>query len=107
MQPASRWKVLVVDHYTSGLLASVAKMFDILQEHVTGVEMIEQDDRQAQPGFEACYILCPTTKNVERIIHDLAPPGNGAQPKYAAAHLFFIDGELTMYRRLMSLGFWP
>ena len=82
----------MVDAYTSNLISSVAKMFDILQESVTGVEMIEQPDRSDQPAFEVCYILCPTTKNVDRIIQDLAPGGDLSRGKYAAAHVFFIDG---------------
>ena len=68
-------------------------MNDILQESVTGIEIIDQQDRSDQPAFEACYILCPTQRNIDAIIQDLAPGGDVNRGKYAAAHLFFIDGE--------------
>jgi syntaxin-binding protein 1 len=44
--------------------------------------------REVQPGFEAVYMLMPTSANIDRIIRDFS----GGQQQYAAAHLFFIDG---------------
>ncbi|CAD6977971.1 unnamed protein product, partial [Tilletia controversa] len=46
---------------------SVLKTDQILQENVTSIENIEHK-RAPQPSFEAAYILCPTSKNVEAII---------------------------------------
>ncbi|CAD6947094.1 unnamed protein product, partial [Tilletia caries] len=40
-------------------------------------------------GCGAAYILCPTSKNVEAIINDLAP--DIGELKYAAGHIFFMD----------------
>ncbi len=89
VQPPSRWKVLVVDSFTKELLNSVLKMYDILQENVAQVDNIELS-RASQPTLEACYLLTPTSHNVDRIIRDLAPEA-GKQPTYAAGHIFFVD----------------
>lgn len=45
--------------------------------------------RTPQPQTEACYLLMPTSANVERIIADFS----GNQRQYAAAHVFFMDGK--------------
>lgn len=52
--------------------------------------MIESitNNRDPQPGFEAIYMVMPTTANVDRIIRDFS----GGRQQYAAAHLFFIEG---------------
>lgn len=89
MQPASRWKNLVVDSHTMQYLSAVMRMFDILELNVTQVENIEKR-RDPQPTMEAAYILCATTQNVERLIKELAPSGD-TPPQYAAAHIFFVD----------------
>nr|CDI54695.1 related to syntaxin binding protein 1 [Melanopsichium pennsylvanicum 4] len=65
-------------------------MYDILQQNVAQVDNIELS-RASQPTLEACYLLTPTSHNVDRIIRDLAPEP-GRQPTYAAAHIFFVDG---------------
>jgi syntaxin-binding protein 1 len=43
--------------------------------------------RDEQPGFEAMYLLMPTSENIHRIIRDF----EGHQ-QYAAAHVFFVEG---------------
>lgn len=48
-------------------------------------------NREPQPGFEAVYLLMPTTENIGRIIRDF----EGRQ-QYAAAHIFFIEGVLLV-----------
>ncbi|PWY97033.1 Sec1-like protein [Testicularia cyperi] len=120
VQPPSRWKVLVIDSFTKELLQSVFKMYDILQENVAQVDNIELS-RAAQPSIEACYLLTPTSQNVDRVIRDLAPEA-GRQPTYAAGHIFFVDSlsdalvhKLTSsaaepkLRQLIELytNFWP
>ncbi|PWN29630.1 Sec1-like protein [Jaminaea rosea] len=90
VQPPSRWKVLVVDSFTQSLLNSVLKLNDILQQNVSTVENIEHN-RSPQSSFEACYLLTPTSANVDRLIRDLSPPPPGKQPQYAAGHIFFVD----------------
>lgn len=100
VQPPSRWKILVVDNYTKTLLNSVLKMYDILQQNVSTVENVDVQ-RPPQSNFEAAYLLCPTSQNVERIIKDLAPE-SGQPPQYAAGHIFFVDGE---HRKLVESSF--
>lgn len=93
-----------MDEFSQKLLGSVLKQFDILEENVTCTSIsvvnissltshravIESitSRRDPQPGFEAIYLLMPTSQNVDRIIKDFS---NGTQ-QYAAAHLFFIEG---------------
>lgn len=45
-------------------------------------------NREQQPGFDAVYMLMPTSANIDRIIRDFS----GGRQQYAAAHLFFVDG---------------
>ncbi|KAJ7117604.1 Sec1-like snare protein [Mycena epipterygia] len=97
VNPAGKWKILVVDEHSQKLLGSVLKQFDILEENVTLIESIT-NFRDPQPEFEALYLLMPTSQNVERVIKDFS---NSRQ--YAAAHLFFIDGlEERLFERLAS-----
>jgi Sec1 family len=51
------------------------------------IELIT-NNREPQPGFEAVYLLMPTSHNVDRVIKDFS---GGAQ-QYAAGHIFFIEG---------------
>jgi len=48
-------------------------------------------NREPQPGFDAVYMLMPTSANIDRIIRDFS----GGKQQYAAAHLFFVDGPST------------
>jgi hypothetical protein len=108
VNPPSRWKILVIDEHSQQLLNSVLKQFDILEENVTRAlplpidirpilcltlglfKVIESitNNREAQPGFDAVYMVMPTSANVDRIIRDFS----GGRQQYAGAHLFFIDG---------------
>jgi syntaxin-binding protein 1 len=45
-------------------------------------------NREPQPGFDAVYMLMPTSANIDRIVRDFS----GGRQQYAAAHLFFVDG---------------
>ncbi|EJU03633.1 Sec1-like protein [Dacryopinax primogenitus] len=117
VNPAGRWKIVVVDEHSQKLLGATLKMFDILQENVTQVDAINSN-RTLQPNLEAMYLVMPTTQNVERIINDFS---SGKQ-QYAAAHLFFIEGlPEPLFQRLtasaaepflrqlveLSINFWP
>ncbi|KAF6761496.1 ras opposite [Ephemerocybe angulata] len=97
VQPQGRWKILVVDEHSQKLLNSVLKRFDILEENVTDIQLIT-NPRDPQPGFEAIYMVMPTTPNVDRIIGDFTN-----RQQYAAAHLFFIEGlSEELFQRLTS-----
>ncbi|KAG7094020.1 hypothetical protein E1B28_007644 [Marasmius oreades] len=85
VNPPGRWKILVVDEHSQKLLGTVLKQFDILEENVTQIESIS-NYREPQAGFEALYLIMPTTQNVDRILKDWETQ------QYAGAHLFFIEG---------------
>ncbi|KAG6902573.1 hypothetical protein C0995_014579 [Termitomyces sp. Mi166 len=98
VNPPGKWKILVVDEHSQRLLGSVLKQFDVLEENVTLIESIS-NYRDPQPGFEALYLLMPTSQNVDRIIKDFS----GATKQYAGAHLFFIEGlDEQLFQRLTS-----
>ncbi|RDB23678.1 Protein transport protein sec1 [Hypsizygus marmoreus] len=98
VNPPGKWKILVVDDFSQKLLGSVLKQFDILEENVTLIESIS-NYRDPQPGFEAMYLLMPTSQNVDRIIKDFS---NGTQ-QYSAAHLFFIEGlDEQLFQKLTA-----
>ncbi|KAI5993317.1 Sec1-like protein [Pisolithus albus] len=97
VNPAGKWKILVIDEHVQNLLSTVLKQFDILEENVTLIESISTH-REPQ-RFEAIYMLMPTTQNVDRIIQDFS---NGRQ-QYLGAHLFFLDGlSDPLFQRLTS-----
>lgn len=56
------------------------------------------NNREPQPGFEAMYLLMPTTHNVNRIIKDFTN-----HKQYAGAHLFFIEGDYLRFGAIDNL----
>ncbi|KAI0035357.1 Sec1-like protein [Vararia minispora EC-137] len=98
VNPPGKWKILVVDEHSQALLNSVLKQFDILEENVTLIESIT-NNREPQPGFEAIYMVMPTTANVDRIIRDFS----GGRQQYAGAYLFFVEGlQEQLFERLTT-----
>ncbi|KAI5477593.1 hypothetical protein MNV49_006079 [Pseudohyphozyma bogoriensis] len=104
----ARWKILVVDQHTHKMLTSVLSTYDILEEGVQQVDIIT-NQRSPQHHLAAIYILLPTSQNVELILRDhnpnpappapsrsskknAPPPPASEPPKYASAHLHFIEG---------------
>ncbi|KAJ3259941.1 vacuolar sorting protein VPS33/slp1 [Boothiomyces macroporosus] len=87
VQPAAKWKLLVVDANSAKLLNTICKSHDILQENVTVIEDMSQK-RQPYPNYEAIYFVTPTAKTIDRIIADFKQE----KPSYLAAHIFFISG---------------
>ena len=86
VQPAGKWKLLVVDSRSARLLSSICKTHEVLEENVTVIEDMAQK-RQAFPNYEVIYFVTPSAKNVDRIIADFAPD----KQLYLAAHIFFIS----------------
>ncbi|KAJ3101990.1 vacuolar sorting protein VPS33/slp1 [Phlyctochytrium planicorne] len=84
IQPASKWKIVVVDAKSLRILNSVCKMHDILEENVTLVEDISRK-RTSYSQKEAIYFLTPCPESVTALIDDFSRP----KPMYAAAHVFF------------------
>ena len=56
------------------------------------------NNREPQPGFEAMYLLMPTTHNINRIIKDFTN-----HKQYAGAHLFFIEGDYLRFGAIDNL----
>ncbi|KAI8365236.1 Sec1-like protein [Radiomyces spectabilis] len=88
VQPANRWKVVVVDSLSLKILNSACKTHDIMEENVFLVENIEKP-RQPYPTREAIYILTPCIESCSRLVDDFSRPDG---PMYAAAHAHFING---------------
>ncbi|BGP44379.1 syntaxin binding protein 1 [Rhodotorula kratochvilovae] len=102
----ARWKVLIVDQYTQGMLQSVLSTYDVLEEGIQQVDLIAAH-RQPQPRLAAVYLLMPTTQNVDLVLRDYdptPPPAQGKSskkqqhgapqepPKYGAAYVNFMEG---------------
>ncbi|CAO3667744.1 unnamed protein product [Umbelopsis ramanniana] len=107
VQPAGRWKIVVVDSRSLKILSSACRMYDILEENVTLVENIEKQ-RQPYPNLEAIYILTPCIDSASRLVDDFARKGG---PMYAAAHVHFTSGldnkvfeELTRKLRVSDVS---
>ncbi|KAJ1334801.1 hypothetical protein BSLG_007956 [Batrachochytrium salamandrivorans] len=86
VQPASKWKLLVVDGPASKLLNLICKSHEILEENVTIIEEMFHK-RQAFPTYEAIYFITPTERSIDRLIADFTFD----KPLYLAAHIFFIS----------------
>ncbi|KAH9172950.1 Sec1-like protein [Lactarius sanguifluus] len=87
VNPPSRWKILVIDEHSQQLLN-----FSPVIESITS-------NRESQAGFDAVYILMPTSANIDRIIRDFS----GGRQQYAGAHLFFVDALADeLFQRLTS-----
>lgn len=82
VQPAAKWKLLVVDSNSAKLLNTICKSHEILQENVTVIEDMSTK-RQPFVNYEAIYFVTPSTKTIDRIIQDFK------EPIYLAAHIFF------------------
>ncbi|KAI8802520.1 Sec1-like protein [Cladochytrium replicatum] len=86
VQPASRWKIIVVDQKALKILNITCKMHEILEENVTLVEDLTKR-RTPYPTTEAIYFITPTSESVNALIEDFTKP----KPMYAAAHVFFTS----------------
>eukprot|EP00051_Salpingoeca_urceolata_P015114 m.193556 g.193556 ORF g.193556 m.193556 type:complete len:640 (-) comp18295_c1_seq1:920-2839(-) len=85
VNPASGWKVLVVDHFALRMISACCRMFDIMDRGVTLVEDIRKS-RQPLPKFDGLYLIEPTAENIQLIKKDFS-----RTPKYGAVHIFFVD----------------
>ncbi|KAJ1718193.1 syntaxin binding protein 1, partial [Coemansia biformis] len=87
-----KWRVVVADRQSLGIISSVLKMHAIAEHNVVAIQLITRS-RQPYPDMDAVYILVPTADSVSRAIGDFKPdPSTGAgsrQRKYARAHLLF------------------
>ena len=97
VQPAAKWKLLVVDSNSAKLLSNICKSHEILQENVTGMyqvinllPLVIEDmsiKRQPFPNYEAIYFVTASARIIDKIISDFKQE----KPIYLAAHLFFTS----------------
>eukprot|EP01137_Pigoraptor_chileana_P005929 Opistho-2@2974 len=87
VQPASGFKVLVVDRHAMRILSASCRMFDIVDEGVTLVESLELK-RKPLVKFDAIYFITPTEKSINHLIEDF---DNASRPQYGAVHLFLTS----------------
>ncbi|KAI7816153.1 Sec1-like protein [Gamsiella multidivaricata] len=98
VQPAERYKIVVLDAKTNKIVLSACKMFDIMDRNVTLVEMLESN-RQAYTSLEAVYLLTPCVESVQRLMDDY--PSDSPTGKYKAAHVLFTAPlEDRLFERL-------
>ncbi|KAG0032959.1 vacuolar sorting protein VPS33/slp1 [Podila clonocystis] len=98
IQPAERYKIVVLDAKTNKIVLSACKMFDIMDRNVTLVEMLEKQ-RQAYTSLEAVYLLTPCIESVQRLMDDY--PNDSPTGKYKAAHILFTAPlEDRLFNRL-------
>eukprot|EP00918_Siedleckia_nematoides_P051764 GHVU01113286.1.p1 GENE.GHVU01113286.1~~GHVU01113286.1.p1 ORF type:complete len:186 (+),score=41.28 GHVU01113286.1:914-1471(+) len=76
---------LVVDQKTLRVISACLKLYDILQEGVTVVEMIHKK-RQPLPSLDAVYFLSPDSETVKILCDDFR---NAKKPMYKSVSLFF------------------
>lgn len=86
VQPASKWKLLIVDSASAKLLNAICKSHEILEENVTLIEELFRK-RQAFPNYEAIYFITPNERSIDRLVSDFTSD----KPLYLAAHIFFLS----------------
>ncbi|XP_006866069.1 PREDICTED: syntaxin-binding protein 3 [Chrysochloris asiatica] len=81
------WKIMLLDEFTTKLLASCCKMTDLLAEGITVVENIYKN-REPVRQMKALYFISPTSKSVDCFLRDFA---NKSESRYKAAYIYFTD----------------
>ncbi|KAL0215914.1 hypothetical protein P9112_008098 [Eukaryota sp. TZLM1-RC] len=112
VDPKKQWKVLLVDEHMLSVANAVVSPYEIMERGVALVEPLRpKDQRERLAEFEAIYLMCPTSNNVNLLIDDFS----SSSPHYNAAHVFFSaplsdtllsllkPSSLVTSRRLKSL----
>ncbi|XP_036128481.1 syntaxin-binding protein 3 isoform X6 [Molossus molossus] len=81
------WKIMLLDEFTTKLLASCCKMSDLLAEGITVVENIYKN-REPVRQMKALYFISPTSKSVDCFLRDFP---SKSENKYKAAYVYFTD----------------
>ncbi|XP_045147953.1 syntaxin-binding protein 3 [Echinops telfairi] len=81
------WKIMLLDEFTTKLLASCCKMTDLLAEGITVVENVYKN-REPVRQMKALYFITPTSKSVDCFLRDFS---SKSENKYKAAYLYFTD----------------
>eukprot|EP00271_Cylindrocystis_brebissonii_P009729 TRINITY_DN2487_c1_g3_i1.p1 TRINITY_DN2487_c1_g3~~TRINITY_DN2487_c1_g3_i1.p1 ORF type:complete len:651 (+),score=183.48 TRINITY_DN2487_c1_g3_i1:829-2781(+) len=82
--PASDWKVLIMDDYTIKVMSTTCKMADITDEGISLVESLSKY-REPLPAMDAVYFVQPSKASVKRLVEDMG----GQKALYRKAHVFF------------------
>ncbi|XP_028918851.1 syntaxin-binding protein 3 isoform X1 [Ornithorhynchus anatinus] len=81
------WKIMLLDEFTTKLLASCCKMTDLLAEGITVVENVYKS-REPVAQMKALYFITPSQKSVDGLIRDFPVKSDA---KYKAAYIYFTD----------------
>jgi syntaxin-binding protein 1 len=93
---ADKALVLNVDHHTSKILSSSARMYDVME---TGVIVIENIFLARQKlALPAIYFVQPTSEIVNRLLHDFSEK----YQQYSVAHVFFTETVPTELMQLIN-----
>eukprot|EP01068_Selenidium_serpulae_P011003 Selendium_serpulae@DN5582_c0_g1_i2.p2 len=90
---------MVVDAMTLHIMSACCNVYDILDEGVSVVEMINKK-RQALPKIDAVYFITPTVASVELLIQDFK---NAKKPAYKSASIFFSGALGDNEEQIMKL----
>jgi len=81
---SDEYVVLVVDPYTSKILSSACRMYDVMEAGVLVLQNINFSREKLE--LSAVYFIEPTRESVERLVKDFS---DAKKPQYSSAHVFF------------------
>jgi syntaxin-binding protein 1 len=89
--------IMIVDCQSSKVFSSCCKFYELYQEKLYHVEMIERR-RKKFPKTDAIYFITPTKRSIQRLIDDFETKEKKgvneeliSKPQYGAVHLFFTS----------------
>jgi hypothetical protein len=89
--------IMIVDSQSSKVFSSCCKFYELYQEKLYHVEMIERR-RKKFPKTDAIYFITPTKRSIQRLIDDFEIKEKKgvseeliSKPQYGAVHLFFTS----------------
>lgn len=89
--------ILVVDHQSLKVFSSCCKFYELYQQHLYQLEIIDRR-RKKYPKTDAIYFITPTKRSVQRLIDDFEKKSSSSmgeeliyKPQYGAAHVFFTS----------------
>eukprot|EP01071_Lankesteria_metandrocarpae_P014349 Lankesteria_metandrocarpae@DN835_c0_g1_i1.p1 len=88
---------MVVDERTLRIMSSCVKVYDILEEGISVVELLEKR-RQPLPELDAIYFISSNTRSIELLCNDFK---NDKKPQYRDIHIF-LSGPITQDSVIMD-----
>jgi len=100
--------VLVVDPYTSKILSSACRMYDVMEAGVLVLQNINLTREKLE--LPAVYFIEPNKDSVERLVKDFS---DAKKPQYSSAHIYFttrvekdimslISGSINLVNKIKS-----